>query len=130
VKTDFRFDDRLLPSTSNALERGNRLHRKMQKTVYRVRTQEHIINRIALDMLRDGLGSFGPKALLVSRWVRLVWDPGHQHVPQVRLLERSANGMPPPGGEDSLVRCPWTPSGSSEDRRRRKLHVFVPKDID
>jgi transcriptional regulator of acetoin/glycerol metabolism len=25
----------------------------MQKTVYRVRTQEHIINRIALDMLRD-----------------------------------------------------------------------------
>jgi hypothetical protein len=25
----------------------------MQKTVYRVRTQEHIHNRIALDMLRD-----------------------------------------------------------------------------
>jgi hypothetical protein len=46
-------DDRLLPSTSNAVERGNRRHRKMQKTVYRVRTQEHIIARIALDMLRD-----------------------------------------------------------------------------
>lgn len=46
-------DDRLLPSTSNAVERGNRRHRKMQKTVYRVRTQEHIIDRIALDMLRD-----------------------------------------------------------------------------
>jgi hypothetical protein len=46
-------DDRLLPSTSNAVERGNRRHRKMQKTVYRVRTQEHISNRIALDMLRD-----------------------------------------------------------------------------
>jgi hypothetical protein len=46
-------DDRLLPSTSNAVERGNRRHRKMQKTVYRVRTQEHRINRIALDMLRD-----------------------------------------------------------------------------
>jgi hypothetical protein len=46
-------DDRLLPSTSNAVERGNRRHRKMQKTVYRLRTQEHISQRIALDMLRD-----------------------------------------------------------------------------
>jgi hypothetical protein len=46
-------DDKLLPSTSNAVERGNRRHRKMQKTIYRVRTQEHISNRIALDMLRD-----------------------------------------------------------------------------
>jgi len=46
-------DDKLLPSTSNAVERGNRRYRKMQKTVYRVRTQEHIRNRLALDMLRD-----------------------------------------------------------------------------
>jgi hypothetical protein len=46
-------DDKLVPSTSNAVERGNRRHRKMQKTVYRVRTKEHIHNRIALDMLRD-----------------------------------------------------------------------------
>src|SRR5207302_8751869 len=46
-------DDKLLPSTSNAVERGNRRHRKMQKTVYRVRTHENINNRIALDMLRD-----------------------------------------------------------------------------
>jgi hypothetical protein len=46
-------DDTLLPSTSNAVERGNRRHRKMQKTVYRVRTHKHIHNRIALDMLRD-----------------------------------------------------------------------------
>jgi transposase len=46
-------DDKLLPSTSNAVERGNRRHRKMQKTVYRVRKQEHIHNRIAMDMLRD-----------------------------------------------------------------------------
>ena len=28
-------DAKLLPSTSNAVERGNRRHRKMQKTVYR-----------------------------------------------------------------------------------------------
>ena len=46
-------DDKLLPSTSNAVERGNRRHRKMQKTVYRVRTHKHLHNRIALDMLRD-----------------------------------------------------------------------------
>jgi hypothetical protein len=46
-------DDKLLPSTSNAVERGNRRHRKMQKTVYRVRTHRHIENRIALDMFRD-----------------------------------------------------------------------------
>ncbi len=46
-------DDSLLPSTSNAVERGNRRHRKMQKTVYRVRSQQRIAERIALDMQRD-----------------------------------------------------------------------------
>jgi hypothetical protein len=46
-------DDSLLPATSNAVERGNRRHRKMQKTVYRVRTGQHIRQRIAMDMLRD-----------------------------------------------------------------------------
>jgi phage tail protein X len=43
-------DDKLLPSTSNAVERGNRRYRKMQKQVYRVRTQEQIRTRVALDM--------------------------------------------------------------------------------
>ena len=46
-------DDSLLPATSNAVERGNRRHRKMQKSVYRVRTQDHIRQRIAMDMQRD-----------------------------------------------------------------------------
>jgi hypothetical protein len=46
-------DDSLLPATSNAVERGNRRYRKMQKTVYRVRTGLHISHRIAADMLRD-----------------------------------------------------------------------------
>ena len=46
-------DDSLLGSTSNAVERSNRRHRKMQKAVYRVRTQPTISGRIALDMLRD-----------------------------------------------------------------------------
>ena len=46
-------DDSLLPSTSNAVERANRRHRKMQKSIYRVRTREHISQRIAIDMQRD-----------------------------------------------------------------------------
>jgi hypothetical protein len=46
-------DDRLLPSTSNAVERGNRRYRKMQKHVYRVRTQRQISARLALDMWRE-----------------------------------------------------------------------------
>jgi hypothetical protein len=46
-------DDRCLPATSNAVERGNRRYRKMQKTIYRTRTQHSIRARIALDMLRD-----------------------------------------------------------------------------
>jgi hypothetical protein len=46
-------DDSQLPSTSNAVERGYRRHRKMQKSVYRVRTQNHISQRVAIDMQRD-----------------------------------------------------------------------------
>ena len=46
-------DDSLLPATSNAVERGNRRHRKMQKAVYRVRTLGTISRRIALDMQRE-----------------------------------------------------------------------------
>jgi hypothetical protein len=46
-------DDSLLPATSNAVERANRRHRKMQKSIYRLRTKEHISQRIAVDMQRD-----------------------------------------------------------------------------
>jgi AraC-like DNA-binding protein len=46
-------DDRLLGPTSNAVERGNRRYRKMQKTVYRVRTADHIAERLALDLFRE-----------------------------------------------------------------------------
>lgn len=48
-------DDHLLGATSNAVERGNRRYRKMQKTVYRVRTHVHIVARMALDLFRDAL---------------------------------------------------------------------------
>ena len=47
-------DDKLLPSTSNAVERGNRRARKMQKTVYRVRTLATLQGRLALDLQREG----------------------------------------------------------------------------
>jgi hypothetical protein len=56
-KTLTFLDDSLLPPTSNAVERANRRHRKMQKSVYRVRTQQHVRNRIALDMQRDAQAS-------------------------------------------------------------------------
>lgn len=46
-------DDKALEATSNSVERANRRHRKMQKSIYRVRTQESLIGRIALDMFRD-----------------------------------------------------------------------------
>lgn len=46
-------DDRLLGSTSNAVERSNRRYRKAQRSVYCVRTAQHIRQRIALDMRRD-----------------------------------------------------------------------------
>ena len=46
-------DERLLPATSNAVERGNRRHRKMQKVVYRVRSHAALVGRMALDLERD-----------------------------------------------------------------------------
>jgi hypothetical protein len=46
-------DDSLLPATSNAVERSNRRFRKAQRSVYSVRTAEHVRQRIALDMQRD-----------------------------------------------------------------------------
>ncbi len=46
-------DDKLLPATSNAVERGNRRHRKMQKSVYRIRSKACLVARIALDMIRE-----------------------------------------------------------------------------
>lgn len=46
-------DDKLLGATSNAAERSNRRVRKMQKTVYRVRTQQSLRGRLALDLQRE-----------------------------------------------------------------------------
>jgi len=46
-------DDKLLPATSNAVERSNRRYRKAQRSIYSVRTAPHIRQRIALDMHRS-----------------------------------------------------------------------------
>ncbi len=59
-------DDSLPAATRNAVERGNRRHRKMQKTVHRVPTQERILRRIALDMHRGGRRSEGPALRLTG----------------------------------------------------------------
>ena len=64
-------DDRLLGSTSNAVERSNRRHRKMQKTVYRVRTQPTISGRIALDMFRDAQGPSREQTMKTLHHARL-----------------------------------------------------------
>jgi hypothetical protein len=46
-------DDQLLPAPANAVERGNRRHRMMQKSVYRMRSQVSLEGRMALDMIRE-----------------------------------------------------------------------------
>jgi Transposase len=63
-------DDRLLPATSNAVERGNRRLRKMQKTVYRVRTQESLQGRLAVDLQRDQHASGRQETLSTLRETR------------------------------------------------------------
>lgn len=63
-------DDSLLPATSNAVERANRRHRKMQKSIYRVRTRDHISQRIAVDMQRDAYSARWKKTITTLHWSR------------------------------------------------------------
>jgi hypothetical protein len=63
-------DDSLLPATSNAVERANRRHRKMQKSIYRVRTRDHISQRIAIDMWRDEYRVGFKKTITTLHWSR------------------------------------------------------------
>src|SRR5204863_2364293 len=64
-------DDKLLPATSNAVERGNRRHRKMQKTVYRVRTQATLVGRMALDLFREIQGPSRAETMKTLHHTRL-----------------------------------------------------------
>ena len=50
---DGPWNDKLLPATSNTVERSNRRDRMAQMSIYSVRTAEHIRQRITLDMQRD-----------------------------------------------------------------------------
>lgn len=59
-------DDRLLPATSNAVERGNRRYRKMQNSVYRVRTQAQVTGRLALDLFRE---AYAPTRGRIVQWL-------------------------------------------------------------
>jgi phage tail protein X len=63
-------DDTLLPSTSNAVERGNRRYRKMQRNVYRVRTQAQIRVRLALDMWREAQAEGRQQTLQTLHYAR------------------------------------------------------------
>jgi len=63
-------DDSLLPATSNAVERANRRHCKMQKSIYRVRTRDHINQRIAVDMQRDIYIDDLKKTISTLHWSR------------------------------------------------------------
>jgi transposase len=70
-------DDRLLPSTSNAVERGNRRFRKAQRSVYSVRTADHIRQRIALDMERDQRAASRGATIHTLHWARTKTGSSH-----------------------------------------------------
>jgi len=70
-------DERLLGSTSNAVERSNRRYRKAQKSIYRVRTRRHREQRIALDMNRELRGAKRARALKTLHRARSDPDSGH-----------------------------------------------------
>ena len=70
-------DDKLLGSTSNAVERSNRRYRKAQKTIYGVRTKRHREQRIALDMNREQRASKRARTLKTLHRARSDPDSGH-----------------------------------------------------
>lgn len=73
---EFR-DDKLLGVTSNAVERGNRRFRKAQKSIYSVRTKEHLEQRLALDMYREQGADERVSSLQTLRDVRSHGAAGH-----------------------------------------------------
>jgi hypothetical protein len=70
-------DDRLLGSTSNAVERANRRFRKAQKSIYRVRSQRHIEQRLALDMNRELRAEKRARTLKTLHHARSDPESGH-----------------------------------------------------
>src|SRR5208337_956979 len=70
-------DDKLLGSTSNAVERSNRRYRKAQKSIYGVRSKRHREQRIALDMNREQRA--GKRARTLKTLHRARSDPESGH---------------------------------------------------
>jgi hypothetical protein len=70
-------DDKLLGATSNAVERTNRRFRKAQHSIYSVRTQEHLEQRLALDMHREQRAGKRASSLKTLHHARSAPDSGH-----------------------------------------------------
>jgi hypothetical protein len=70
-------DDRLLPSTSNAVERAHRRFRKAQKSIYSVRSQRHVQQRLALDMNRELRAANRARTLKTLHRARSDPESGH-----------------------------------------------------
>jgi transposase-like protein len=70
-------DDKLLGSTSNAVERANRRFRKAQKSIYGVRTKRHLEQRLALDMNRELRAAQRARTLKTLHHTRSDPESGH-----------------------------------------------------
>jgi hypothetical protein len=70
-------DDKLLGSTSNAVERGNRRFRKAQNSIYSARTKEHIEQRLALDLHREQRSGNRACCLKTLHHARSDREPAH-----------------------------------------------------
>lgn len=70
-------DDKLLGATSNAVERANRRFRKAQKSIYSVRTKEHLEERLALDMHREQRTAKREQTVKTLHGARSQLEPDH-----------------------------------------------------
>jgi hypothetical protein len=70
-------DDKLLGSTSNAVERSNRRFRKAPSSIYSARTKEHSEQRLALDMHREQRAGNRACCLKTLRHARSDREPAH-----------------------------------------------------
>lgn len=70
-------DDKLLEATSNAVERANRRFRKAQKSIYCVRTKEHLEQRLALDLCREQHAGTRAGSLRTLHHARSHGESGH-----------------------------------------------------
>lgn len=103
-------DDKLLGSTSNAVERSNRRLRKAQKSVYSVRTKEHLEQRIALDMNRELRSAKRARTLKNLHRARSDPESGHcccLSVPVVMKYEPSRASLPCATSRESRYATCW-----------------------